>query len=188
MSVGDYGPKRPDGIEAPYNTFENPYYMRGYTKKIKENLLRWFRLYNGKPVTIFRVDKSGDRCPECTDQITGAKTVSNCTVCGGTGYVTKYKKLGTYWGLMNFAARIDDATPLGNQERVSGGKDTVIVVDPPLLHDTDILVFEKLNAIYKIVDLEPQICGLAGDVICQTIQIAHLPPGSREYEEGVLPE
>ena len=186
MAIDEYGPERPDGIESPYNTFVNPRYMHGYTKKIKENLLRWFRLYNGKEVTIYKVDKSGERCTECTDSITGSKTISNCVICGGTGYMTKYTRVGTFWGVMNFAARVNDATPLGNQDKVSSGKDSLTVVDPPLLHDSDILKFQELNSIYKIVDLEPQICGLAGDVISQAMQVAHLPPGSREYEAGVL--
>ena len=187
MSIDNYGPTRPDGIELPYNAFNIPPHLRGYSKKIRENLLRSFRLYNGKQVTIYKVDVSGGRCPICTDTFTGAKVISNCEVCGGTGFITKYTEVGTYWGLMNFSARIDEASELGNQDRVSAGKDTLVVIDPPLLEDSDLLKFNELNAIYKIVSLEPLICGLAGEIICQSLQVAHMPPGSREYEDGVLP-
>ena len=186
MDYPDASPMRPLGTEDEYNEFIIPRYLVGHAKKIRADLKRVLRLYNGKEVVIYQVDKTGERCTECTDAFTGAKVLSNCQVCGGTGYLSKYDDLGIFWGLVQFNARMKEASEIGNQDRVSSGKDQIILIDPPLLNDSDLLKFVEINSIYKIVSMEPQICGMAGEIITQTVQVAHLPLGSREYEDGVL--
>ena len=186
MGELEYGPERPPGLIKEYDAYKAQPYLLGYAKKIKENLLRSFKLYNGKCLSLYKVDKTGERCPECTDLFTGAKVLSNCEMCGGTGYLTKYTKIGKYWGLMNFNQKVVSTSELGNQEHIATQKDTLVIIDPPLLHDQDLVVFEQIKNIYKIYDLEPQICGLAGEVISQTVQITQLSAGSREYETIVF--
>lgn len=46
--------------------------------------------HSGNPMYLFIKKRTGDRCPECWDNIRGVRTKSNCKTCLNTGYINGY--------------------------------------------------------------------------------------------------
>ena len=167
-----YGPQNPN-TPAEYTEFQTPSYLTGHAKKIRLDLERIFRLYSGKLVKLLQLQKSSDRCPECTDQITGQVLLTNCPVCNGSGYTLSYADAGDYWALADIGAALKLTGETGNSQNTRTGKDQFVLVGAPPLGDKDLLVFVDTKDMYKVVDAEPQIVALVG--------LSYLTIGSNEY-------
>ena len=177
-----YGPERPADIShVGYELFENKNYLKGYSRKILSDLILMAKLYNGHEVRVFVVDKN-DRCPKCTNRLTGEKLLSNCPVCHGTGYRNSWKSIGDYWCYMDFGPDYNMATQYGNTESPNGTKESLILLGAPVLTDQAIIIFKESREVYKIYDVEPHIVAMRGDVIAQIAQGTRLTPGSEEYK------
>lgn len=176
-----YGPERPFE-DHDYANFRKPQYLRGFSKKIKHDLTRVARLYNGHRVRIFSPHKQGERCPECTNLITGERLVSNCPVCQGTGFKNGWLPLGRFWCFVDFGPRYDMATEYGNMDTQPGGKDAITVVGAPELHDQDLIIFEETRDVYKIYNVEPHIVAMLGDIVTQICQASPISYGQAEYK------
>lgn len=182
VRVPDYGPSRPaEMANIGYAGFGNKRYLEGYAAKILGDLTLVAELYNGHKIAIFMVDTT-TRCPKCTNLATGEKLVSNCPVCQGTGYASKWKNIGDYWCLVDFGPTFDMATPYGNTENPNGNKESVIVLGAPLLLDQSLIIFRENREIYKIYDVKPHIIAMRGDVIAQIARCSRLTPGLPEYK------
>ncbi len=181
-NIPDYGPSRPAEMgKVGYQGFTNKNYLKGHANKILRDLCLVARLYNGHESVIFIVDTS-ERCPKCTNLATGEKLVSSCPLCGGTGYSNKWKKLGSFWTLVDFGPTFDMATPYGNTENPNGNKDSIIVLGAPILPDQTLIIFKENREVYKVYDVKPHIVALRGDVIAQIARASRLSPGNPEYK------
>lgn len=175
-----YGPENPKG-PGDYRDFVTPPYLKGHANKIRLDLERIFRLYSGKLVKLFTLQSATDRCPECTDSITGQVLLTNCPVCNGSGYVGKYLDVGDYWALADLGASIKLTGELGTSHNTRTGKDQFVLVGAPPLSDKDLLAFVDTKDMYKVVDSEPQIVALSGEIITQVVGLSYLTVGSNEY-------
>jgi len=175
-----YGPKRPDS-NISYNNYRVPSYLIGHAKKIRHDILKKFRLYEGKLAYLFSVDTTGLRCTNCIDTITGAVTLDDCDVCGGTGYINGYQYINTYWIKIEITPEQDSTTEFGNTENSGTRRELITLVDAELLNDKDLLVLVDTGDIYKVLDFAPQIAALSGEIITQTVQCSYLTRGCTEY-------
>ncbi len=183
MAYPDYGPSRPEGeADLDYTEFNTRTYLTGYAAKMRYDIEKLFRLYSGKQVRIFQLNSSGERCTTCTDSITGAVILTNCPECNGTGYTEQYTSLGDYWALADIGPGVHMATAMGNTENTRTGTDRITLVGAPLLTDRDLLVFVATKTVYKLVDSDPAIVGMGGEVITQVCDAAFLTAGSKEYD------
>ena len=176
LSWGPQSP-RPD---CGYHRFSNYRYLRGYAGKIKRDLIKAARMYNGREVRLYRVAQ-GSRCPDCTNLATGERLLSNCPRCGGTGYVDRWESCGDFWTYTDFMQRYNAATPNGNVNWTPGAREQIVIVGAPLLHDQALIIFIESREVYKIVDIEPHIVAMRGEVITQIAAAMRLSPGREEY-------
>lgn len=180
--MAESGPSRPTGSQ-PFDDFRTPKYLRGVTRKMKYDLDKLFRLYAGKQGYIFTVDKTGGRCDECVDSLTGVRTVSTCPTCGATGYVDGYTRTGPYWILAEFGARSLTGTQLGSMDNPAQGRDQMFIIDAPLMIDTDLIGYIDRQELHKIEDIEPRIGAVGGTIIIQAASLVLIPKGAREHSD-----
>ena len=177
-----YGPERPlETARVGYRLFSNKNYLKGYSNKILYDLKLVASMYNGHEVKVYVVDKS-ERCPKCTNLVTGEKLISNCPVCHGTGYKNNWKCIGDYWSYMDFGPDYKMATQYGNTESPNGTKESLILLGAPILIDQAIVIFIESKEVYKVYDVEPHMVAMRGDVIAQIAQCSRLTPGAEEYK------
>jgi DnaJ-class molecular chaperone len=163
-----------------FDLINTPHYLTGYAAKIKADIKRVVDLYNGVAVKVFTLDESGTRCPDCVDTFTGQVMYSNCATCGGTGFVLGYTYICETKAMVQFSPKIKTDTEMGSSEG-SGRRDTFILVDVPLLEDQDLVVTVDTRRVYKIVDSEPHIVAVGGEIIYQMASCAPLSKGAPEY-------
>ena len=177
-----YGPERPS-VNHDYTQFTTPTYLRGYSKKILKDLTKAARMYNGKLLRVFQ-EMAGERCPECTNSITGEVLSSNCKRCNGTGKVNCWNALGSYWSYVDLGPNYRMSMETGNTENPGGVKEQFIILGAPLLKDQDFVVVVETREIFKLFNVEPFIIAMRGDVIAQTASCSSLAAGSPQY--GVI--
>ena len=176
----DYGPPRPDP-QISFHQHRTQPYLLGRAHKIRLDLEKWFRMYQGKPVKIYRKDKAAGRCTTCTDAITGMRLLADCPECHGTGYTSGYVLAEECWAMAEVEARLAQTSELGNTETTSAGKDTFLFTSERELEDTDLVIFVDTREIYKVVDREPKMVAMGGTVVMQAAALNYLAPGSLEY-------
>lgn len=177
-----YGPSRPDELgNRGYQDFTNQRYLEGYSRKILRDLTLLAKLYSGREVRIFALDRS-KRCEVCTNIVTGEKLLSSCPSCHGTGYVDAWKLLGDFQAYVDFGPIFNVATPFGNTENPNGKKENIIVLGAPILNDQTLIIFKETREVYKIYDVLPQLIAMRGDVLAQIAQASRLSPGALEYK------
>ena len=189
-----YGPPRPEKAEN-YSDFRTEYYVRGHARKILHDLEKLARLYNGKKVRIYQVLPSA-RCELCTDSITGAVVIPNCTACNGTGQQSGYtlhtqlkpsnipghpEEINEFWAHIEVIPIFNVTSELGNADTRGGTKTPVMIIGLPLLKDGDLVATVNTKDVYKIVNIEPQIVAVQGTVIAQLTQCNLISRGSAEY-------
>ena len=181
MATGiQYGPERP--FEAhDYEMFHTPQFLSRYSKKILMDMVRVAKGYTGRKVHLFFQDK-GSRCPQCINEITGEKMLSDCPMCHGTGRVHGWEYQGYYYTQVDFQPRQVIATENGTVNNQGGNRDSIYVLGAPLIHDQDLILFEETKELYKVYDVEPQLVALRGDVIIQIAQGSLVEYGSPEYK------
>lgn len=177
-----FGPERPAELgNVGYQGFSQKRYLEGHAHKILYDLTRTARLYNGHHTRFFVVDNR-ERCPKCTNQATGERLLTKCSLCHGTGYVKNWKKIGDFWVLMDFGPAYQIATPYGNTENPSGTKTQMMVLGAPILPDQTIAVFKETKEAWKLYDTLPHLIAMRGEVLIQIAQVTRLTPGSEEYK------
>jgi len=174
-----YGPIPPHDVPDT-SSISTPVHTRGYAKKVRRDLKRMARLYNGMLMRVFSVNESGTKCTDCVDAFTGQIVISDCPVCDGTGFITGYTSLGDHYAVAQLSPKTKTSTEIGDAEG-SRRRDTFILVDVPLLEDQDLLVSIDTRRIYKIVDVEPQIVRVGGEVVMQIAECAPISKGAPEY-------
>lgn len=157
-------------------------YLSGYAKKARLDLEKTARLYNGMAVKLFSIDESTDRCTHCTDSFTGDIVISNCSHCGGTGYEESYTLEATAFAVPQIAPKLKTSSEMGDIEVAQ--QTTFILFDAPLLEDQDLLATVDTKRVYKIVDMEPQIAAIGGEVVAQMVVCRAIAKGAPEY--GVI--
>ena len=183
MAPLDYGPSRPTSAEdKPFSEFRTPAHLTKYAKKIRSDLERIFRLYSGKEVRLFQLDTESARCSECTDSFTGAVLNNNCPICNGTGHTAQHIPVGDFWALAEIGPGVHLSSAMGNSENTRTGTDRLILVGAPLLTDRDLIAFIDTKSVYKVVDSDPAVVALNGDVVTQVCDVSYLTPGSNEYK------
>ncbi len=170
-----------DEYPFEYTDFRTPTYLTGYAKKMVWELEKVARLYNGKKVHVFRPDDSEERCPECTDQITGEQVFSSCDTCDGSGKKMGYKKISVHWAYLDVAQEHRVATGIGTTDNPGGIRHQLVFVGEPLLKDEDLIITEDTKKVYKIIEIAPQLVAMAGSVVTQLGQISRITPGQIEY-------
>ena len=80
-----HGPERPFENHE-YVLFKTPKFLSKYSRKILMDLVRVAKGYSGRKIHLLAVSNSG-RCPICINEATGAKMLSDCPMCHGTGRV-----------------------------------------------------------------------------------------------------
>lgn len=178
--VDYYGPGRPD--EDPnFDQFTTPSYLTGYAAKIRKDLKKMARMYNGRRIRIFQVHESNTRCPDCTDALTGQVVDSDCATCGGTGYSTGYERVpGDFFTYGKIPPVSTQETRQGNVERAAG-QVNFSVIDAPMLEQDDLIVAVDTKDVYKLVRMDPDITAMGGEVITQTANCSLLTRGRPEY-------
>lgn len=175
----EYGPKIP-AFNNDVNQFGTFDYLKGYANKIQLDLIRVAKCYNGREVRIF-TPKNTERCPHCTNLITGARILSDCPVCKGTGRVGGWDVVGDFYCYGDIGSKYNVATPNGNSTSEGAGRDQLILVGcPKLLKDQDLIIFKGNKDVYKIYDVEPFMVAMQGEIIAQICSAANLTPGSDE--------
>ena len=178
-SVG-FGPER-EQVPFNYSHHTNYKYLTGYSNKILKDLIKLARMYNGQLAEIYKVS-GGERCPACTNSVTGERLVTNCKVCHGTGYLKNWTYLGDFWTLVDFGPGYRIASPVGNTENPNGTKEQITILGAPILEDQALIIFKETQEVYKIYDVEPHIVAMRGDVIAQIATAAAVTYGSEEYK------
>ena len=177
----NYGPPRPPKPED-HTDYRTPSYIKGSARKILYDLVRVAKLYDGKPVRIFKTGTSQDeRCPVCTDKFTGASLIKNCRTCLGSGFTKQYSNVGDYWVRVDFSPKLNVTSELGNYDR-QGHRDAFYVLGAPILKDQDLLITHDTKEVYKVVDVEGQIVAMQGIIISQVVNCLLVSTGSIEYE------
>ena len=144
------------------------------------DLEKLLRIYSGTEVEIFTVNRDGGRCPDCTDTLTGHKVCDTCITCLGTGFIKAYTSLGNFKVLTNISPKVKTSSPVGDSEGM-GRRDTFVLVGVPLLQDQDLIVTLDTGRVYKVVDEEPTIAAIGGEIIVQVTPVAPLSKGAPEY-------
>lgn len=181
--MAQFGPNRPQSKENElYDSFRTPLYLTGHAKKMRSDLERVFRMYWGKEVKVFQKQRDAARCPECTDVITGQVMLANCPVCNGTGVAEQYEDVGDFWARVDIGPVQKTSGAMGSQENLNLRPDQFTLVGAPLLEDQDLIALIDTKSMYKVVDVEPAIVALSGEVITQVANISYLTPGSSEYK------
>lgn len=170
--------------EYPFNytDFRTPRYLTGPANKIIHDFEKVARLYNGKKVHVFRPSEDTERCPDCTDLITGEQIYKNCDKCGGSGYVEGYDKISEQWAYLDIAQEHRVATGVGTTDNPGGIRHQLVFIGEPLLKDQDLIVTEDTKIVYKLIEVAPQIVAMAGSVITQMGQVSKITPGQKEYD------
>lgn len=175
-----YGPKRPE-VDVDIDQLTLPSHLTGIAAKILRDVKLKAGLYDGVDSSLYRVEQTATRCPNCIDAMTGAQLFTHCTVCDGTGYTGGYAKVGDFKIYIQIGPREVLETQSGNTDNSGGRKDAIIFFGMPLLKDSDLLLLVDTGEIYKVEDLEPQITSMQGYVILQTVACSRLTPGCKEY-------
>ena len=164
-----------------YDDFSTPKYLTGHANKIIHDLEKSARLYNGKKVDVYRVD-SEERCPECTNAITGERMFSRCTACNGSGTVAGFVKISeNQWCYLDISPEYNVPTEVGLVDTPGGAAHNLIFVGPPMLREGDLFITKDTKHIFKIVDVGPQPIAMAGTVVSQPVQVSRLTPKQVEY-------
>lgn len=176
-----YGPQRSD--ENPnFDQFQTPPYLSGIANKIRQDLNKIARMYNGRKVRLFQVDESSTRCPECTDLLTGKVLNSNCSFCNGTGYLTGYIRVpGDFYIYGDILPVAIQETQFGNVEQ-SINQVSFSVIYGPMLEQGDLIVMLEVNDVYKLERSNPSITAMKGEVITQTATCSLITKGRAEYK------
>lgn len=90
----------------------------------------------------------GERCPVCTNAVTGQVQNSTCTTCYGTGVVGGYYPAFEYWVTMNATQRMRRLTP--EQGLMSATIESVRALAYPVVDGNDVWVNGQTNARYFI--------------------------------------
>lgn len=175
-----YGPERPRE-NYDYDRFSTPEYLTGHARKILMDLVRVARMYNGRLIRIYVPDPS-ERCPECTNLITGERLLTICPRCQGTGFVRGYRKVGEFWSYVDFGPGYRVGTDFGNSENPNGTKESVIILGAPMLYDGTVFFYDESKEGAKIYNIEPHVIAMRGAVIAQIAQVSRITPGSEEYK------
>lgn len=162
-----------------YREYKTPKYLKGYANKIIKDLTKHLRLYSGKCAVLYQRDKNGVRCSYCTDKDTGARLVTDCPQCDGSGYVVGYEKIGEFSIMLEYTPENNIPTPLGNQEIK---KDQLVLVGAPEVKDQDLLIMKDTKDVYKIVNVDAYNVALNGIVISQLVTTSRIPVGEKEYD------
>lgn len=174
-----YGPARVPKPED-YTDHRAETYITGYATKIREDLERVFELYSGKLAWIYKPANSGP-CTTCVDTLTGNIMLNKCPVCGGSRKASGYTKIAEKWALVEITPEYQLSNEMGNSDSPGGPSTPITVVGMPLLKEGYLIVTYNSKDVYKIVDKEPQIVALQGEVISQVFQTYRLSSESPEY-------
>ena len=174
-----FGPTIPH--DAPdHDKFTTPKYLVGYANKVRADLKKLARLYNGIKVRIFTLDESSTPCTNCIDSFTGQVLISDCPVCFGTGKLAKYTSIGDFDVVTQINPKIKSSSELGDSE--VSQQNSFEIIDVPLLEDQDLLVTLDTKRVYKIIDMEPSVVAVGGEIIAQFVSCNAISKGSPEYQ------
>ena len=173
-----YGPSRPK-TPTTYEGYSTSQYLEGHGAKILYDLQKVARLYNGKEVNIYTLDRT-ERCPTCINAMTGQQIITGCKDCLGTGYTNGFTFIDSFWVQVNITPKEVTTSTFGNAEN-RGGRDQFIIIGAPLLEDQSLLIMKDTAVAYKIIDSEPQVTAMQGLVITQMAQCSRLSEGAPEY-------
>lgn len=170
-------PSRPRG-NAAYSKYKTNRYVQNYAEAIRQDLGIYFDLLVGKDLSIWRINKDGHRCTECTDVITGNILNSNCPVCHGLGYVPPYIFLMDTKGLLQYNTKQLNATQSGLLETAT---DQLVIITDEVVDDRDVIYMHDTGDVYLVDTIQPQITALMGEVITQILNVSRLSIGDRRY-------
>jgi len=86
-----------EAILQPF-AYNVPHWQRGIIKMKRYEFFIKAKKINGNMVLIFKQLDDKIPCPECWDSDLQSSTNSNCSLCGGSGYIKKYSKPIFTWG------------------------------------------------------------------------------------------
>lgn len=178
-----WGPAHP-GFNNNLDRFGTQDYLRGYATKIKMDLLRVARGYNARRIRVYR-PKATERCPYCTNMITGEKMLTGCPYCKGTGHVGGWDRLCECYAYGDINEKYHAATAEGVSEAQGNNRDTFVIVGTDILFDdNDFFIFKGNKDSYKIYDVEPFMVTMRGTLIAQRVVAAGLTPIAQEFYEA----
>lgn len=166
----------------PFTSTRTHSYLTGHANKIASDLEKMFRLYTGTYVRLYNLDRSGERCPDCTDEFTSTVLDTNCPTCRGTGFSLNYSSLGDFWAWVTLPPYLNTTDELGNTDNQGAKKTAFVLVKAPLLKDDAIIITIDTKDVYRIVDDQVEITAVNGIVIMQTVPASKVTPGDRLYE------
>lgn len=132
---------------------------------------------NGVPLKIYKKKHYGTRCPVCYDTSTGMITLSKCTNCLGTGWVTGYyPSIETYGHLKPNSVRTSDNNPASivNYDTVNG-----FLLNFPIVRRDDIIVEARTNVRWRVESV--QSTELIRTTVHQDIVLVRIPISEIEY-------
>lgn len=162
----------------PYSNYATNKYVYNYAQAIRQDLGTYFDLLVGKDLAIWRINKDGHRCTECTDTITGNILNSNCPVCGGLGYTPPFLYVMDTKGLLQYNMKQTNATQTGTMETAT---DQLVIITDELIDDRDVIYMYDTGDIYLVDSIQPQITALMGEIITQILNVSRLSVGDRRY-------
>ena len=175
-----YGPQGPDDSYHDYTNFHTHPHLLGYADKIKADLINLASLYNGKQIVLYKLTGT-ERCPKCTNTITGEILVSNCQECHGTGKVDAWERVGEYWAYIDFGPEYNIPQLIGNTTNNGQDRETFIIIGAPLIKDQDFIVTKETREVHKIYNVEPSLIAMGGIVVAQAATTSKIEDGSPEY-------
>lgn len=175
MIVGN--PKREQG-NNPYTHYKTHPYIYKYAEAIRRDLSTYFELLVGKPISIWRINKEGNRCTVCTDPVTGAVLRTNCPQCGGVGYTPPYIHVIDTSAILQYNPKQTNANYTGNTEVAT---DQLVIIGDNIIDDRDIVYMYDTGDIYLVDTQQPDITALMGEVITQIAVVSRLPVGDNRY-------
>ena len=175
-----YGPQGPDDEHHDYIHFPTHPHLIGYAEKIKADLINLASLYNGKEVVLYKLTGT-ERCPKCTNSITGEILVSNCQECHGTGKVDAWTRVGEFWAYIDFGPEYSMPQLLGNTKNPGADRETFVIIGAPMIKDQDFIVVKETREVHKIYNVEPALIAMGGTLVAQAATTSKIEDGSPEY-------
>lgn len=167
-----------DTRNKDYTNYKTHRYVQKYAEAIRQDLGIYFELLVGKPVSIWRINKDGNRCNTCTDPVTGAVLMTACPSCGGIGYTPPFIHVIDTNAILQYNPKQTSAAYTGNSEVAT---DQLVIIGNNIIDDRDLVYMYDTGDIYLVDTQQPDITALMGEVITQIAIVSRMPEGDKRY-------
>jgi len=130
----------------------------------------------GIPTTVYKKRTFGPRCRECTDSATERVVISQCKICGGTGFIGGYYDPISVFISFQPHPKLLQLTNLG---KVEDNETVAFLTNFPIMYPGDMVV-EPSEKHWRVKNIE--VTERKRTIVHQLIRIRQLDHNDIEYE------